>query len=238
MNRVITLILSIALVATLSVAAFAAGFVSSPSKEAPIVSVVEPSDPADANITIGSTSYNDRADLPEELRVQFEKAYEEIAKNEDLTALNSDVAAIADQNGVKASELAVSDLFNVSASDKTNGSFKLSVDAQNLDNFAALMCYTEAGEWVVIEDAKVENGKLVFNTEVFGAFAVVVKAEKAPADTSAPAPVDPNKPAPSDPDAPQTGDYVEFVVYAAIISAVVIALVVVISKTRKAADNK
>ena len=91
MKKLLAICLTIVMLMSFSVIAFAApdNFVSSPSgQSAPeIIDFSVESEDCYADLII--TPYSERDDLPEEIREQFEKAYEQIVSATDLTAFSS-----------------------------------------------------------------------------------------------------------------------------------------------------
>ena len=188
MKKIIMIGLILALAASLSVSVFATagGFVSSPSRnQAPdLIDEVIESDECEAEVVI--TAYGDRDELGAEVRQQIEDAYATIVNNADLTSLNGALGDKADDLGVDASDLAVSDLFNVGVVESEghdgHGDFQVTVKADTLDNFVSLLRYYN-GEWEVVDDAEVMNdGKyLAFSvSEPAAAYAIVVNTGDAP----------------------------------------------------------
>lgn len=193
MKKIILIGLILALAASMSVSVFATagGFVSSPSRnQAPeLIDEVIESEECEAEIVI--TAYADRDELDAEIRQQIEDAYASIVDNTDLTTLDSALGDKADDLGVKASELAVSDLFNVGVTEgkehSGHGDFQVTVKADTLDNFVSLLRYYN-GEWEVVDDAEVmNNGKyLAFSvSEPAAAYAIVVNTGDEPAQKEA-----------------------------------------------------
>ena len=116
----------------------------------------------------------------EALLARIEKAYSDIAGTNDITTFNNDIKKLAEDKGIKGTDLAVSDLFDLRVVDCTvhedHTSYTIELDSENLDRFVALIHANEKGEWEIVADAKVtENGKrLKFSVESFSPFAIVV----------------------------------------------------------------
>jgi hypothetical protein len=126
------------------------------------------------------TAYGDRNDLTAEQRQKLEEAYAMIVGAENLTTLNAGLATIAQQLGVNTTDLAVSDLFDISATDcdgnhADHGMFDITLKAETLNNFVALLHYYN-GEWRVIDNAEITNNGeyLEFTEKEFSPFAIVV----------------------------------------------------------------
>lgn len=181
MKKFVLICMALVLVASMSVSAFAAngGFVSSPSgKPAPeLIKGENESEDCEAQIII--TSYSDRNQLDEETRQQLEVAYTEIVGTDYLAALNEMIAQIAAEKGVDPATLAVSDLFDISATDCSthaeHGHFDITLKADTLANFVCLLHFYN-GEWHVVENAEVTNNgeHLEFDEDEFSPFAIVV----------------------------------------------------------------
>ncbi len=183
MKKLITICLAIAIVASLSLSVFATtgGFTSSPSgKPAPeLVTGKNESDECVAELIV--TAYVDRNELSEEARKEIEEAYADIAGTRDLATLADAIKQVATTKGVETTDLAVSDLFDISGTEcdghGNHGSFNITLKADTLANFVCLLHYGSNG-WVVVENAHVgEDGKtLVFTEDEFSPFAIVVLA--------------------------------------------------------------
>ena len=171
------------LVIGMSISAFAAanGFVSSPSTNtAPVLVSATNVEGCSAQIVI--TAYGNRNTLPENVCKQLEDAYAAIVAAGDLSTLNSDVAAIAESLGVSASDLAVSDLFDISSTacdDHNNhGHFDITLKSEYLKNFVCLLHYY-TGTWRIVDNAEVTNNgtHLEFDEKEFSPFAIVVSTK-------------------------------------------------------------
>ena len=156
-------------------AAVAGSFVTSPSaNQAPELISAE-NEKCDAEIVI--TAYANRAQLPDDKRQALENAYADIVGTEDLSTLNKDITKIANKTGVYVSELAVSDLFDVSMTDCGNhgdhGAFDIVLSAETLHNFVCLLQYHN-GEWSVVENAEIsKDGYLMFSQDEVSPLAIV-----------------------------------------------------------------
>ncbi len=189
MKKFITVCLMILMLVSMSTFVFAenGGFIQSPSSnQAP--ELVEGENEADdcvAQILI--TAYADRENLSEEVRTKLEESYKEIMENANLSALNEELEEIAKDNGVKSTDFAVSDMFDITAthceSHDEHGHFDIVLKAETLKNFVCLLHYFN-GEWHIVPDAKVTgNGEhLEFTAEEFSPFAIVVNTAAPGAD--------------------------------------------------------
>lgn len=220
MKKVLAICLVMMMMAVMSITAFAApnGFVSSPSANATpeIIEFKAADDDCTAKLVI--IPHAEKDELPETLRKMFDKAYNEIVSAKDLTTLNAGLADLAKELDVAGSDLAVSDLFDihVTGCDNHEGhtDFDVTFAADTLSHFVALLHMNANGEWEIVKDAKVTNNgeHLQFSVDSFSPFAIVVDAGS---------------------QTPQTGDNSPIYVYAAIMAAAAIALVVILVKSKK-----
>ncbi|MBO5269651.1 MAG: hypothetical protein J6B77_02620 [Clostridia bacterium] len=186
MKKVLIIFATVALLMSMSIYAFAApgGFVSSPSgNKAP--TLVESNNNAGCDAKVVVTAYGDRSDLAEAERLALEAAYTSVVNTPDVSVLNDAIKDLADAYKVTTSELAVSDLFDVSTTACSAGhsshSFNVTLEAETLNNFVCLLRYSN-GEWFVVENVTLtqEEKKLEFVEDEFSPFAIVVSTEKAP----------------------------------------------------------
>lgn len=181
MKKLFAIILTVAMLATLSVSAFAAGaFVGSPTaSEAPVLSGAESKDPDAPKLVI--TTLKDMDKLPEDVRAKFEVAYKSVTETEDITTLNEDIAKTAEKLGVETKDLAVSDFFDLSPEnyEKTESGYKVTLEPENIEQFVGLLHYVD-GKWVLVENAKVVDGKLVFEIDSFSPFAIITSTGATP----------------------------------------------------------
>ena len=223
MKKVLAVFLVMLMVLSMSVSVFAApgSFVSSPSGN-PVPGIVNfnpRNDACTAQLII--TAYADRHMLPDALRALIEQAYKNITDTKDLTSLNADLAKIAKNKNIDTTKLAVSDLFDLhlTGCDYHEGHtyFDITLEADTLDRFVALLHMNKNGEWELVADAQAENNgdHLTFSVEGFSPFAIVV-------DTS----VDVE-------DDPETGDNSMIQVYATIMVISALAVVVILVKGKK-----
>ncbi len=173
MKKLLSVCLALIMVTCFSVTAFAeGGFVGSPSGNlAPTV--------VESNGDISVHAYADRHSLTDEQRAEMEDAYNSIRNAENLTDLNSRLKDIAKGKKIAPENLGASDLFYVSYNGK--GEFKkqnITLEADTLNNFVALMAFVN-GEWIIVDGAKVEGGKLSFLANQTGPYAIVVDKEGA-----------------------------------------------------------
>ena len=192
MKKVLAICLTVIMIVSMSVTAFAepGKFLKSPSLN-PIPEILEflaKDDSCTAKLFI--TPYIDRDTLPDALRTLLEKAYADIVNSSDLTELNAAFAALAAENEIDGTKLAVSDLFDLhlTGCDYHEGhkDFDVVLKAETLKNFVALLHMNQNGEWELVTDAKVTNNgeHLEFSVESFSPFAIVVDTTNDNAGTS------------------------------------------------------
>jgi len=111
-----------------------------------------------------------RMGLPEQ--AVLDAAYDSLSNAKDLSAVNAELKeAAADLN------VAVSDLFDISATEEVSFPLTLTLKNKNLDNFVAMLQYVDgAWQWV---DAEVNGDEITFTVDSLGVFAVVVSVEEA-----------------------------------------------------------
>lgn len=181
MKKIVTVLLAMMMVLSLGISVFAepGGFVSSPSRnQAPeLIKAENESEDCEAKLII--TAYSDRDELSEEARKNIEDAYSDIVGTQDLSSLNDAIKNIAKKLGLNTTDLAVSDMFDISATEcnghEDHGHFDITLKAETLDNFVCLLHYYN-GEWRVVDNAKVTNNgeHLEFDEDEFSPFAIVV----------------------------------------------------------------
>ncbi|MBQ7121495.1 MAG: hypothetical protein IJO03_04445 [Clostridia bacterium] len=192
MKKALAIILSLVIVICAGVMAFAqGGFVSSPSgNDAPEIEEVSYED-GSCNPRIVVTPYKDRDTLDEEKEEDMNEAYDDIAANEDLSKMCPELGTVAATKGIPVSRLAVSDLFDVSAYHNSDdheycGSITVTLSAETLKNFVALLHRNSDGKWNVVPDVIVDYSEstITFSAQDFSPYAVVVdKAADSAPDT-------------------------------------------------------
>lgn len=205
MKKLFTAALVLALAVSMCLTAGAAGFVSSPTNN-PAPELDNP--PSGVVVT----PYVEREDLPEEDRQDLEDAYKEILDSTDLSELNEALKDVAEKLDIPVGNIAASDLFDLTYVGE--GAARITLKNDTLEYFVGLMVY-EDGKWTLVDDARVENGRLVFTTAISGPYAVLVDAGKY------------TKP-------PKTGDDNSLALYACIMVASALAFVVVNKKAKQA----
>lgn len=179
MKKIITLLMVVVMVAISSISIFAApeGFVESPKADTPsLVSFTNESAECLAELII--TPFVRIDELEETKEKENRDAYNEIVKNNDSFA--KVLAKLAASKNIPVSKLAVSELFDVSYKESGghngHGAFTISIKAKNLDKFVGLM-NRHTGEWVIINNAKVNGDILTFTVSELSPFAIIVDTE-------------------------------------------------------------
>lgn len=222
MKKVLAICLTLVMVMSFGVAAFAApgSFVKSPSVNKAPVLVSYENESSDCTAKLILTAFADRNTLPNELCDMIEKAYDMIVGTDDLSTLNSGVADLAKKADAKVTELSVSDLFDLRYVNCKNhdhhGSFRIVVEPETLKNFVCLLHYYN-GEWSIVDSAKVINdGKyLEFTAKEFSPFAIVVKTD---ADSVTP---------------PYTGDNSAVIICSIVLAVSAMAIVVLLGTSKR-----
>lgn len=219
MKKILAICLMMLLVMNMSVAAFAApgSFVISPSgRPAPGVVTFEPKDDGCIAVLV-VTPYVDKDKLPDALKDQLEKAYNDILAADDLKNLCDDLADAAGKKNLK-----VSDLFNIHTTDcdahDSHKDFDVVLEADSLKNFVGLMYRDSNGKWIMVKDAKVSGNHLKFSLEGFqgsAPFAIVVGTGT---------------------NAPQTGDIGSIYPYLIVMAVSALALIALVVIYRKKVD--
>lgn len=185
MKRIFALLMTLVVIVAFATVTFAenGGFYESPSKnQAPTLDSFE-NENDECEATLHITSYADRDQLSEEAQQKLAAAFDTILNATDLTTVNSGLANLAKELGIAGTDLAVSDLFDISYHEEGDhsghGAFTVALNAETLKNFVAFLHY-ENGQWVLVEDAKVVDGeKLTFTVDTLSPFAVVVNTNPA-----------------------------------------------------------
>ena len=181
MKKILLICFALMIAASMCISAFAenGGFISSPTgKRAPVLlDAVNSSEDCVAELIV--TAYSDRDSLSEEDRQRLEEAYEWVKETDNLISLTNSLIKIAKDQGIKTTDLAVSDLFDITSTDcdghAQHGAFDITLEAESLENFVALLHFYD-GEWHIVNGAEVKgNGNhLVFEENIFSPFAIVV----------------------------------------------------------------
>lgn len=181
MKKIIIVCMVLMMVVSMTVLVFATpgSFVESPSQN-PAPELIEGKNTSEGCVAqVIVTAYGDRHELTAEQRQKLEEAYAMIVGTQDVSTLNAQLAPLAAELGINTSNLAVSDLFDISVTNcddhGNHGAFNIILKADTLNNFVCLLRYTN-GAWVIVDGAEVTNeGKyLEFTEDEFCPFAIVV----------------------------------------------------------------
>lgn len=182
MKKLLLLCLAFVMIVSviIPVSATTGAFVDSPSLNPAPELVKGENENEECEATIVVTAYGDRDKLAEADRKSIEEAYTIIRGTKDLSTLNEMIAEIAKELGVEVTDLAVSDLFDISDTECTlnhedHGYFDITLKSNTLENFVCLLHYYN-GEWRIVENAIVTNNgeHLEFEEKEFSPFAIVV----------------------------------------------------------------
>ena len=181
MKKILAFVISVLLVASLTVACFAApdDFVSSPTgKDAPtLIEAVVDAEECEAEILI--CSYTDRATLPEEAIAILETAYSSIVEADSFSETSKDLVKWAEKRGIAEEKLAVSDIFDIyyahCDSHDAHKGITITLTPRVAENFVGILHYFD-GQWSFVEDFHFEeNGvDLTFKVDSLSPFAIVV----------------------------------------------------------------
>ena len=226
MKKIFALLMTLMVIVAFATVTFAdnGGFYESPSaNQAPTLDSFENED-KDCEATLKITSYADRAQLSEEAQQEMTAAFAAIAGANDLTQINEQLKTMAEQLGIAGTDLAVTDLFDISLyadeDHAAHGDFTVTLGVDALKNFVALLHY-DNGQWNVVPDAQVVDGEnLHFTIGEFSPFAIVVNTN-------------PGATAPVEPDGLPVGAIVAIVIAAVAVAGGVAALVVFLLKKKK-----
>ena len=127
----------------------------------------------DVTSWIKITPYNERNTLSGGSRKNIEKAFKDLRQTKDLAGICKELESAAGDKMI-----AVSDLFDVSASEDVSFSVSLVLKDSKLDNFVGLVFYQDDGSWKWV-DATVEGKNLNFTAESQGAYAVIISVDEA-----------------------------------------------------------
>lgn len=177
MKKIVTSVMVLALILSLGLSVFAApgGFLVSPGTK-PTPTLIDGSiTDCDGDLVV--TPYSERHDLSDDERDLLEGAYDQIRDHKDLSDLCADLEKIAKENKDNVKRYAVSELFNVGYegcdAHDNHTDYKAVLKPQSTKNFVALMALVD-GEWVIVENAKVDGNHLVVEGAYYGPYAIVV----------------------------------------------------------------
>ena len=190
MKKLLAFVMALVMLATMSLTVFAAGgFLGSPSKKFGPILIEFNNDSHDCKATIIVTPYAQRKTLDDSAREAIEAAYKEIKAATDLSTLCAALKTVADNNKIKTSDLAVTELFDISFigcdQHTGHGEFDITIQPDSLTGFVALL-HRVNGNWTVEDDATVtENGDhLRFSVDLLSPFAIVINTKAISSPTS------------------------------------------------------
>ena len=200
MKKVLVLCLTVVMITTMCVSAFASGiFVKSPSaNKAPVIEeVVKEDENCTADLVL--TPFGDRENLPDDKKNILEIIYDAIvnidkaddAVSEAVATVKNEIKEVikevAEEKKIDEKVIAVSDLFDVSHQGCTDHDehkgFTVKLKAETLKNFISLLHY-ENGSWEIVKDVTInKDGTITFTGDMTGSYAVLVDSSKLPSDT-------------------------------------------------------
>ena len=173
MKKILSCLLVVMLIFSLSAAAFADNFVNSVANAgAPEVAAATDADGNDAAAAVAVTPYDAADTLDEAQQAELKSAFESLNGAADLAALNEELkAAAGDKN------IAISDLFEISALEEVKFPLTITLKSDNLANFVGVIHFVDgAWEWV---DAEVDGDTIKITVDSLGTFATVVAVDEA-----------------------------------------------------------
>lgn len=190
MKKLLAFIMALVMLATMSLTVFAAGgFFGSPSKKFGPILIRFENGSHECTAKVIVTPYAQRHTLKDKDREAIEAAYDEIKAAADLSDICAALATVAKNNKIKTSDLAVTELFDVSYIDcpdhALHPEFNIVIQPDSLTGFVALL-HREEGTWTIEDDAYVaENGEhLHFSVKLLSPFAIVVNTKALASPTS------------------------------------------------------
>ncbi len=181
MKKIVVFCFAILMVFALTIPTFAApgAFVSSPSGNmAPeLVNYVAETEGCVATIKI--TAYSERASLDEAARLELEDAYNQIANPTEDNAYSKAINQLASDKSMNVSQLSVSDLFDISASDceghDAHEGFTITLKSETLTNLVGILHFN-GSTWDIVDVSELnkEEGTVTFNVDELSPFAFVV----------------------------------------------------------------
>lgn len=173
MKKIFAILLAVVLVFSLSATAFADNFVNSAANAgAPAAASAADANGNDVASAIEITPLTDAEALDEAAQKELDDAYDSLKDAANLADVNEDLKEAAGDK-----DIAVSDLFDISAKSDVTFPLTLTLKSENLDNFIALLHFVD-GEWQWV-DAEVKDDELTFTVDSLSPFAIIVAAEPA-----------------------------------------------------------
>lgn len=219
MKKVFAICLALVMVFSLGLNVMAApnNFIESPSNNRAPIIIDCKNESEDCTAIVVITPYGDRDNLSDEQKKNFEDAYNQIVNADSIEDMFSGINSVLPPGSIS-TDLSVSDMFNMSYKDcdthGTHGRFTIQLQPETLKGFVGLIQFID-GEWVLIEDAKVDGNYLSFTAKDLSTFAIVVDRTKAQATS------------------PVTGTpLTSYIVYGAVFATAALALVVVFAKKK------
>ena len=171
MKKILSCLLVVMLIFSLSAAAFADNFVNSVAN-AGAPELEEVTD-ADGNAVEVAITPNDEAEeLDDETKAEMEEAFKALSEAADLRELNE---SLKDAAGDK--DIAISDLFDISATGEVKFPLTITLKNKNLDNFVGVLHCVD-GEWVWV-DSEVDGDSVKITVDSLSPFAIVVAVDEA-----------------------------------------------------------
>ena len=183
MKKIVALCLTLVMAVSLCLTALAApgAFVASPSgnKAPELVSFTAP-DGCNAKLVI--TPYAERNTLDEATRLVLEEAYKQIANHIQNNDFSKALKALAESKNMTASQLSVSDLFDISyygceihEEHKNQGGFTITLKAETLGNLVGVLHMNNMNwENVQVLACDQDAKTVTFFVETLSPFAIVV----------------------------------------------------------------
>lgn len=183
MKKIVALCLTLVMAVSLCLTAIAApgAFVASPSgnKAPELVSFTAP-DGCNAKLVI--TPYAERNTLDEATRLVLEEAYKQIANHIQNNDFSKALKALAESKNMTASQLSVSDLFDISyygceihEEHKNQGGFTITLKAETLGNLVGVLHMNNMNwENVQVLACDQDAKTVTFFVETLSPFAIVV----------------------------------------------------------------
>lgn len=190
MKKLSLILISLLMVATLLVPAFAepGDFVTSPTGRPNVTVDSIEADSPECQAEIVITPYGERHTLSDDARALIEQAYADIAGGNASDFLDT-LAELAEQLKVDASELAISDLFDIDTTHcpdhDEHGGFTITIKVDDASKLVGILHLNQT-QWEVCEIYEIDREKntVKFHGTEFSPFALVVTTGELPAQSS------------------------------------------------------